>query len=612
MHFRTFLPRQFAELGSCHGVIPSAARQQLGRGPKFNSPSGTKVPPATIALTWLRDQLSHILSVTNCRMNNSVEVAPLLSAREGRSPSILPRWQAGALLLLIAWLYTPIVVRLVLQWVGPHSDPNFEHGVFVPLFAAFVIWTERKRLRAIPAAPSWVGAPIILLSLLILALGVLGSELFFSRVSLLILLAGMVILFRGWVFFRAVLFPWAFLILMIPIPALLMNQVTFPLQLLAAKLATALLQLVGVPVLREGNLIVLAAMPLDVAEACSGIRSLLTLVTLAIIYGYLMETRLWARIALVFFAVPIAVVANSFRIFGTGLLVQYWDPDKAEGFFHTFSGWVIFVAAMIMLFAVHRMISIFANSTLGRPNPSRPVEPGTVASPARKAPPPGQPSTATGSARFAVAAMLLLVTALGLQAHSREETFPPRAPLSSFPTEVDGWTGTDEPIDQPTLDILGAGEFLLRDYENAGLAQQQPDPWINLYIAYFPTQRTGDTIHSPSHCLPGNGYIPVSREVVQIAAPDGSLFPANRYVVSKGLDRELVLYWFQAHGREVASEYWAKYYLIADSIRMNRSDGALVRLMTPMFENETPAAAQSRLMQLGQHFLPLLDTYIPH
>ena len=127
--------------------------------------------------------------------------------------------------------------------------------------------------------------------------------------------------------------------------------------MLAAKLATALLQLVGVPVLREGNVIVLAAMPLDVAEACSGIRSLLTLVTLAIIYGYLMETRIWVRVVLAVSAVPIAVAANSFRIFGTGLLVQYWDPDKAEGFFHTFSGWLIFVVALIMLFALHRVIS---------------------------------------------------------------------------------------------------------------------------------------------------------------------------------------------------------------------------------------------------------------
>jgi len=193
----------------------------------------------------------------------------------------------------------------------------------------------------------------------------LGAELFFSRVSLLVLLAGLIILFQGWTFFRAVLFPWAFLILMIPIPSLILQQVTFPLQLLASKLATVLLQLVGVPVLRQGNMILLASMPLEVAEACSGIRSLLTLITLAIIYGYLMENRVWVRVVLALSAVPIAVAANSFRIFGTGLLVQYWDPDKAEGFYHALGGWLIFVVALIMLFTLHRMISLIRTSKSG-------------------------------------------------------------------------------------------------------------------------------------------------------------------------------------------------------------------------------------------------------
>jgi exosortase len=202
----------------------------------------------------------------------------------------------------------------------------------------------------------------VVLSLLMLVLGVLGAELFFSRVSLLVLLAGLIILFQGWTFFRAVLFPWAFLILMIPIPSLILQQVTFPLQLLASKLATVLLQLVGVPVLRQGNVILLASMPLEVAEACSGIRSLLTLITLAIIYGYLTENRVWVRVVLALSAVPIAVAANSFRIFGTGLLVQYWDPDKAEGFYHALGGWLIFVVALIMLFTVHRVISLIRTS----------------------------------------------------------------------------------------------------------------------------------------------------------------------------------------------------------------------------------------------------------
>ena len=276
--------------------------------------------------------------------------------------SRLPRWQAVVLLLLLGWLYASILARLFLQWVGPNRDPNFEHGIFVPLFALFVLWQDRRKLEPIVPAPSWTGLPLVVLSLLMLVLGVLGAELFFSRVSLLILLAGLIVLFQGWMLFRAVLFPWAILILMIPIPSLILQQITFPLQLQAARLATGLLELVGVPVLRQGNVIVLASMPLDVAEACSGIRSLLTLVTLAIIYGYLTETRTWVRVVLALAAVPIAVAANSFRIFGTGLLVQYWDPDKAVGFFHAFSGWLIFVVALIMLFAVHRAITLLFGS----------------------------------------------------------------------------------------------------------------------------------------------------------------------------------------------------------------------------------------------------------
>jgi EpsI family protein len=147
----------------------------------------------------------------------------------------------------------------------------------------------------------------------------------------------------------------------------------------------------------------------------------------------------------------------------------------------------------------------------------------------------------------------------------------------------------------------------MRDYEDS--SQQQP--WINFYIAFFPSQKAGDTIHSPEHCLPGAGWIPTSREVIQLTQPDGSSIPVNRYVVAEAGERRLVLYWFQAHGRAVASAWQAKYYLISDSIHMNRSDGALVRLMTPMLDGESPDAAQARMMKLGSQFLPLLDRYIP-
>ncbi|HYU47526.1 MAG TPA: EpsI family protein [Terriglobales bacterium] len=211
------------------------------------------------------------------------------------------------------------------------------------------------------------------------------------------------------------------------------------------------------------------------------------------------------------------------------------------------------------------------------------------------------------SLRFMLTAALMAATALVLQAHSRSEFFPPRQPLASLPLHFGAWAGQEFSLDQQTLDILGQGEFLLRDYQDAS----RPQPPIGLFIAYFPSQKAGDTIHSPNHCLPGAGWVPTLRQVVQISRPDGPSFPVNRYVVSKQGNRQLVLYWFQAHGRAVASEYWAKYHLVADSIRMNRSDGALVRLISPMYQGESPDAAQARVMKVGSQLLPLLDNYIP-
>ena len=262
-------------------------------------------------------------------------------------------WLVAGLVVLVAFLYYSILGFLVQDW---WTDPNFSHGFFVPAFSIFVIWQRRKVLASIPVDPSWSGLGIIVLALLVYLLGVIGAELFLSRSSFILLLAGLVIYFLGWGYFRALMFPWAFLFLMVPLPTLVLSEVTFPLQFFASKLASSLLALVGVPVLREGNIIQLPTMSLEVVEACSGIRSLVSLVTLAVIYGYLMESGRAFRVILALAAVPIAIAANSLRVMGTGLLGLYWGPEKAEGFFHTFSGWVIFILALGMLFALHRVL----------------------------------------------------------------------------------------------------------------------------------------------------------------------------------------------------------------------------------------------------------------
>jgi exosortase len=267
----------------------------------------------------------------------------------------IPWYQLASIAALSLWLFGPVIVHLVGQW---WHNPDFSHGFFVPLFSAFVVWQERDRLAQIPLRPSWSGLALLAFGLCIFIIGQLGAELFLARSSMLLALAGLIVLFLGWSHFRALLFPLAFLVLMVPIPTIIFNQITFPLQLLDSRLAATILPWLGVPVFREGNIINLPAMPLNVAEACSGIRSLMSLTTLAIIYSYLMDRRMVVRVVLTLASIPIAVAANSLRIIGTGLLVQYWDPDKAEGYFHASWGLFIFVIALVMLYLLHQAICL--------------------------------------------------------------------------------------------------------------------------------------------------------------------------------------------------------------------------------------------------------------
>ncbi len=289
-------------------------------------------------------------------LNHVGESAPVEAvARAGLAHRAL--WlQPAILAVLIGFLYGHVLLLLVRDWV---RDDNYSHGFFVPLFSAYVLWQRRRRLSEIPVAPLWQGLWIILGALATLIVGTLGAELFLSRSSLLLLLAGLVVYFLGWGWYRAVLFPWAFLFLMIPIPSIIFSQITLPLQLLASRLASGFLSLAGVPVLQEGNVIHLPGMVLEVVEACSGIRSLVSLLTLAVIYGYFLERRVFGRVLLCISAMPVAVVANGFRVMGTGLLGYYWNPDKAEGFFHSFSGWIIFVLSLGLLLLLHAAMRAF-------------------------------------------------------------------------------------------------------------------------------------------------------------------------------------------------------------------------------------------------------------
>ena len=309
------------------------------------------------------------MSVNTSKVLRSTVPAPAPSdprAAEGPATAFFRRNAGGApwgtviplvlLALCLVLLYRSVATKLVADW---YELPDFSHGFLIPFFAAYLIWIKRDEIASTPVRATWAGFPLVLLGLLLFLTGRFGADLFLSRVSFILLAAGAIWAVCGRPMLHQFRFVLLVLLLAIPLPAVVFNQITFPLQLFASRVASSLLPLAGVPVLREGNVIQLPAMQLEVAEACSGIRSLLSLFTLAVIYGYFLEKSMARRVILAAASVPIAVAANVARIFGTGLCVQYWDPDKAMGFFHEFSGWLMFLVSLGFLYLVHRLTGLF-------------------------------------------------------------------------------------------------------------------------------------------------------------------------------------------------------------------------------------------------------------
>lgn len=258
-------------------------------------------------------------------------------------------WEFVATGVLILVLYYPTLKALVSDW---NIDPNYSHGFFVPFISGYLVWEKRVELKKANASPSLWGLPILLTGPFVLIAGTIGSELFTKRFSFLIVLVGALFLLSGKEITRLLLFPIFFLAVMIPIPYILYDVIAFPLKLLASKVACWCLLLFGIPVFREGNIIHLDSTTLEIVDACSGIRSLVSLITLGVIFAHLSQNRLWKKIVLILSTIPIAVIANMFRVTGTGILAHYFGPEVATGFLHTFSGWLIFIVAFALLFAV--------------------------------------------------------------------------------------------------------------------------------------------------------------------------------------------------------------------------------------------------------------------
>jgi exosortase len=268
--------------------------------------------------------------------------------------------QLTAIAVCFAILYRGVIVKLVSDWA---TDDNYSHGFLIVPIALFLAWERRGKLMALPLQPSLLGLLIVLGSIAVLAAGTLGAELFLTRVSMIGAIAGTIVFLCGWRHLQALVFPVAFLILMVPLPAIVFNKITFPLQMWASQAGEFGISALNIPVLREGNIIVLAHTKLEVVEACSGIRSLVSLLTLGIVYAYFIDGRTPVRWLISLSAVPVAIVSNAMRITGTGVAAHYYGAEAAEGFFHSFSGWAVFAVAFVAMLAVKQLVVQMANMT---------------------------------------------------------------------------------------------------------------------------------------------------------------------------------------------------------------------------------------------------------
>mgnify|MGYP001579559829 FL=1 len=470
---------------------------------------------------------------------------------------------------------------------------------------------------------------------------ILGAELYITRLSLVLSLAGLTVYFGGFVWLRRLLFPIGLLLFALPVPNIVFNQIAFPLQLIASDLATRAIKLFGIPALREGNVIELARMKLQVVEACSGIRSLMALAALAAVYAYFAETRWRQRIILFAAVIPIAVIANAARVAATGVLAHYQGVQAAEGFLHSFSGLAVFLVAVVLLLALAQALNLagrfFPSTKSHEENTKKGVgvlESGTEsivttyrrgAENAEDAQRQANDLCETSAELRASAVkknlfgylailMFLLLTAGSTfyltQAGERGLVLP-RIALAEFPAEMDSWRQVEvQKLDDRTERELAADDYLSRTYSNG-------QAYAYLFIAFHNSQRHRQTFHSPQNCMPGAGWTmgTYRRHTLGPNGEANEYLPgeANEYLIEKDGVRMLALYWYQGRGKIIAGEYRARLDTIKDAMWLGRTDGALVRVIVPMSNGDSAEEfARKAALDFSQKLLPILPSFIPN
>ena len=509
-----------------------------------------------------------------------------------RIPFFLWTIIAVGLLLAVGSAYEALI-DMVSRW---ETSEEYGYGYLIPIITLFLIWQRKDKLEVIRFTGSWLGVALLLFGLLILLIGQLSTIFSITQYGFLIAIIGAVYALMGWPAFKNVLVPLLLLFLMVPLPGFLFNNLSSQLQLISSQIGVAFIRLFGVSVYLEGNVIDLGTYKLQVVEACSGLRYLFPLLALSIIASYFYQAAVWKRIAVILSSIPITVLMNSFRIGVIGLLVEYGGPGQAEGFLHDFEGWFVFMACVAIL-----VLEMWLLSKFGR-NKNRPFRE-TFGMDYPKPAAGDLPVLSRAVPKHAFVAVFFLAVTMvsAIILGGRSEYIPERMDFMSFPMSVDGWKGKNISLEPIVLDTLKLDDYLLADYRNAD------GHMINFYVAYYGSQRSGASAHSPRSCLPGGGWRIESNETVVL----GGDKRANRFIISKGDTRQLVYYWFEQRGRNITNEYAVKWYLLWDSLARNRSDGALVRLTTYIVPGEDIAEADRMLTSFTRDVGSLLTNYIP-
>ena len=479
---------------------------------------------------------------------------------------------------------------------------EYSHGFLIPLVSAVLLWQRRRQFEQLRFEGSWWGVLLVLAGLGIYFLGTLAAITAIDAYAFVVVLAGCLLAVMGWKAFRLALAPLGLLLLMNPLPAFLYNGLSSQLQLISSQLGVAVIRLFGISVHLQGNVIDLGTYQLQVVEACSGLNYLFPLLTLGVILASFLKVRPWISVVVVLSTLPITILMNSFRIGVIGILVDRFGTEQAEGFLHFFEGWVIFMACMaLLMLETWLLVRLTGDRRSFRELFSFELPE------ARPADVPVKPRQ-LGPSAAAVLVVLMLAVYPAIAIPQRVELTPPRTDFIEFPMRLGEWEGRRGAIESIYLDVLQLDDYLMADFRRSG------EPGVNLYSAYYASQRTGVSAHSPRSCLPGDGWeiLEMSPYLVPGTGSGDDALEVNRVVMQKGASRQLVYYWFDQRGRDLTNEYLVKWYIFWDSLTRQRTDGALVRIITALPEGEDLAVADERLAEFTRRALPQLGRHVPH